>query len=386
MSGIKVGRPGVMRDLNKNIILNIVRKKKVSKIELSRLSGLNPSTVTNVMGELLLEKKIEYCGKGENNKNGGPKPDMYKLNAQNHFFIGVDIFRKGIKGVVLDLEESIVAKDFIDARSYESPGISGAIVCLIENLLEKGGLTVDKIVAATISVAALVDTNGKKIIATNIPELRALDMGQICGALPGARIYMDNDINLLLTGYIFDKGSSPENALCVGIRSGIGLGIITNGKIVRGKSGMSGDLSHYYANGSKRCKCGNIGCFDTILGEDALVELLCGYLQNKEATIENLYEILSRGDARLISLIEKPFGQLAIFIGGLVQLFNPTHILIGGEIFNYCERLFDYIVSSSSGYYNAGSFERENFIKIHLEDETIARCAGKYAIDEYFRL
>jgi len=380
MSEIKVGRPTVMRNVNKNIILKIIRKKSISKIELSRISGLKPPTVSNIINELLLEDTIEYCGKGDINKNGGPKPDLYKLNNKKHFFVGIDISRKKINGIIVDIEENIIARDFTDIKIDESVSVTKKIVNLINMLLNKSGLQLEKIFSVTISVAALVNVNESKIIESDIPELNGFDIKQLKESLASVEVYLDNDINLLLMGYNF------ENALCIGIRSGIGLGIITNGTIIRGEKGVSGNLNHYYANGDKLCKCGNIGCFETVLGEEALIELLSDYLKNDNVTIQDFYDTLLRNDTELISRVEKSLYQLAVFIGRMIQIFNPTHILIGGEIFYYCERLFDYIVSSSSEFYNHRAFDKDNFIKIQFQDETIANCAARYAVNEYFKL
>src|SRR5690554_5653269 len=113
----RVGKPTLLKNLNKQVVLNIIRSRKtISKIEISRISDLKPPTIANIVNEFLEEDLIVYAGKGSSNKKGGPRPVLYEINPGGRYFIGMDINVKGVIGVILDLDGKIVHQKTVESK------------------------------------------------------------------------------------------------------------------------------------------------------------------------------------------------------------------------------------------------------------------------------
>ena len=177
-------------------------------------------------------------------------------------------------------------------------------------------------------VGAVIGTNGK------IPNYEGAQIKRDMEAAFGVPVFALNDANAAALGECFaGRAKGVQNVLMVTLGTGVGGGIVLGGRIFGGTRGIAGELGHFtlYQDGP-RCPCGKRGCFESYAATTALVR------RAKEATGEaemNGRIVFSRaadGDQALLAVLSAWIDDIAAGISGLVHIFNPQMVLIGGGV------------------------------------------------------
>jgi N-acetylglucosamine repressor len=385
MSYLKTGKPSSMRELNKRIVLDIIKKRKyISKIELSRISGLKPPTISNIFNDLLKENLIIYHGKGENNINGGPKPDLYKVNCESRYFIGIDVNVVGIQAVIIDLEANVVQSTYIKACYESQERLTEGLKFIISNLVNKSKVDIELMEGIGIALQGMVDGNTGIIKASNINVLNNYDIKEILEKEFSIKVYVDNDISTLAIGQSFtaSKGSEIKNALCLGVRQDLGLGIVIDNKLYRGSDGMSS----------------NVLCFESAKGNHNIEQDVKKFIFNEknfdfsrlnsnsaeDIDIKKICYAIQKNDRNVIDIVKKTFFDLGTLGGTLIQLFNPDCFMVCSEFFNYNNELYEYMISVIRNTYKSFPYKEVLFVKLPYEDDTIACCAANHILKEFY--
>jgi glucokinase-like ROK family protein len=167
---------------------------------------------------------------------------------------------------------------------------------------------------------------------------------------PTSSVVVDNDVNVMALGEIYQGcGKGIDNLIFIKIGTGIGAGIVCEGKIYRGASGCAGDIGHICVDkNGPICHCGNKGCLEAIAAGPAIAERALQAAQaGKSSIIMNLYEknghllqaedvgnASREGDALAIEVIRESGQYIGDVLAGLVNYYNPEMIVIGGGVSN----------------------------------------------------
>jgi predicted NBD/HSP70 family sugar kinase len=159
---------------------------------------------------------------------------------------------------------------------------------------------------------------------------------------------VDNDVNIMALGeYYAGEKINPDSFIFVKIGTGIGAGIISNGKIHRGDTGCAGDIGHICVDkNGPICRCGNKGCLEAIAGGLAIAERATAAAQNNESAIlvkhmaenggilraEDVGLAQREGDWVSAEIIQYSGKMIGEALAGLVNFFNPSHIILGGGV------------------------------------------------------
>jgi len=170
------------------------------------------------------------------------------------------------------------------------------------------------------------------------------------------RVVVDNDANAAAWAtYILETGRKAKNLLCITLGTGVGSGLILNGRIYHGASGSAGEIGHMTLDPQgQRCKCGNYGCLETYIGSSYIVEKAVREIRKGEKSLikkiaggnwdsitpETIQTAALRGD-RLARRIWKEAGErLGIALSGVINLLNPGVIVFGGGVAKAGELIF----------------------------------------------
>ena len=187
-----------------------------------------------------------------------------------------------------------------------------------------------------VSATGQVDDRAGAVIGTNgkIPHYEGAQINRDMEAAFGVPVFALNDANAAALGECFaGRAKGVQNVLMVTLGTGVGGGIVLGGKIFGGTRGIAGELGHFtlYQDGP-RCPCGKRGCFESYAATTALVR------RAKEATGEadmNGRIVFSRaadGDQAMLAVLSAWIDDIAAGISGLVHIFNPQMVLIGGGV------------------------------------------------------
>lgn len=307
---------------NRNMITELlIRKAPVSRIELSKMTGLSKMTVTNIINELSEEGIIENAG--SENTALGRKPMALKIKKASKIFPGIYISRNYLYAVAGDLCGNLLYEERIEAPKNKQR-LKSAIYILLDDIISNFGS--EKICAIGISSIGPLDfKNGIILNPPNFYGIKNVEIKKDLEKRYSYPVYVDKDMNsCALAEWLFGKAKNISDYIYLGVTNGIGAAIISADKLYRGADGFCGEIGHITVdlNGEK-CSCGNIGC----------LEMYASIKNNDFSELEKKCEYLSSG---LVTL---------------VNLFDPSVIYLGHDIARVGERAAEILNKKITGKY-----------------------------------
>ncbi|MFZ5924334.1 MAG: ROK family protein [Bacillota bacterium] len=236
--------------------------------------------------------------------------------------------------------------------------VVGGIAALISRLITDLGLERGLLTGVGVGVPGLVDAeNGivrrsPNFVGWEDVPLSAMLEERIC-----APVVIDHDVRMITRGeWAWGAGRGARNFICVTLGTGIGMGIVADGRIYAGAHGNAGELGHVTADLSgPRCGCGNLGCVEKLCAGPAIAEIArkrieegaesaVSQLQDGRANhidAETVFRAAKLGDAIATSIIDTVCELLGSVIAGAVLMLDPERVIVGGGIADAGDVLFD---------------------------------------------
>ena len=333
-------------------LVDLVRKRgEFTKADLVTYTDYSRTKITNCI-DSLLNKKIIIANK-DTEYSGGRRSKTFSLNGRLGLVAGVDIGATSIDLGIADFSGKLFARYMEPASVKDGPiKILGRACSLLEKILKDNNLSNEKVKGIGIGVPGPVDFSVGNLISP--PIMPGWDSYPIIHTVqqwfPAANVVVDNDVNVMALGEISQgAGNGVDNLIFVKIGTGIGAGIICEGKIYRGSNGCAGDIGHIGVNSSDTlCPCGNKGCLETVaagpaIAERSLKEALAGnspillkhYEKNGNIlNAEDVGNAVREGDPLAIEVIRESGQLIGDVLASLVNFYNPEMIVIGGGVSN----------------------------------------------------
>ena len=262
--------------------------------------------------------------------------------------IGIDVGGTNVKLALVSTEGKILYSDTIPTRT--EMGFEYTINSMkqaISNLMKETKTTKDDIEGIGFGFPGQIDCkNGIVRLAPNIPGWVNVPIAEIMEKEFGIPTRVDNDVRCAALGELnFGAGVGCENLICITVGTGIGSGLIINGKLVRGASNAAGEIGHIKLemNGGPLCGCGDRGCLEAYASGPSIVSMAEEYISGGKSTKYremaspdiNPYivsEAAKQGDpvARKIFTIMGEY--IGVGLASVVNLLNPEKIIIGGGV------------------------------------------------------
>lgn len=354
---IQVGSFQGMKSLNKSAILNVVRQHGlISRAEIAKLTKLTPPTVTNLVGELIDTKLVIETDLGES--TGGRKPILLSINSSAFHVVGVYAGPKKVKAVVATLDGNVVNQ--VEAKYEVNPVAEQFLKTLadvIEKVIEGANPKMESILGIGVGMHGLVDSEeGVSIFAPHL-NFRNIAIKEYLEQKFDLPVEVENDIRAQAIGESwFGQGKCVPNFILFRVGTGVGAGIILDHQLYRGTSYTAGEIGHTTIdiNGPK-CSCGNYGCLETMVGGAALA----GRAQQAiRLGKKSILEEMCQGDIELIDgkmlylaarkedqvakdVLEDTGRYLGIGIANLINILNPSLIILSGGVLGSADFLMD---------------------------------------------
>lgn len=345
MSNSFLGRiDGKNSVLKKQILKLCINEGDYSLADLSKELNTSIPTITKLVGELIEDGFVKEVGKVDT--NGGRRPSVYGLNPSAGYFVGVDIRRKyfnyavtDFKGTLIDFHEKV---DFAVQNSEES--FRELCRCL-KPLLEESGVDSEKVLAYGFNLTGRVNNETGYCFTYFLGEDKPI--ASVLEDEMGKPVFVDNDSRAMTYGeYICGVANDEKNMLFINISWGLGMGMIMDGKLSYGKSGFSGEVGHFtLLNNNQVCHCGKTGCLETGASGLAIYRIFMEKLQagrnsilsakhnkGEKIHIEEIIDAVQEEDVLAIEVIEEIGTTLGMAIAGLINIFNPELIVLGGNV------------------------------------------------------
>ncbi len=271
--------------------------------------------------------------------------------------IGVDIGGTNIKIALVDREGKIVYSNTTPTRAemgyeYTINNIKQAI----KDLMKETNEDKNSIEAIGFGFPGQIDyVEGKVLILPNLPGWVNVPFRKIMEEEFDIPTYLDNDVRCAALGELnYGAGIGAKNLICITVGTGIGSGIILNGKLVRGASNVAGEIGHIKMTmeDGPLCGCGDYGCFEAYASGPNIVAMAKEYLKGgksakfKELATEELspYVVAQaalQGDVVAIQIFKKMGEIIGLGLTSVINLLNPEKIIIGGGVADAGDIFFD---------------------------------------------
>jgi glucokinase-like ROK family protein len=358
-------RPAKSRPLKAPILLSgdeaevmrsLARQERISRSEISSVTGWSKAKTSQEIRGLIGKGFLVEVGEGAS--QGGRKPRLLRLNDQLGYLVGLDIGATSIDLALADVGGKVIRRLSEPADVRQPPDLFfNRCSELILELAVLQGCRADQILGIGVGVPGPVDFSHAVLVAPPLmPEWENFPIRDfIQHTFPAAYVVVDNDVNIMALGeQRAGDGTGIDHFIFIKIGTGIGAGIVSNGKIHRGSTGCAGDIGHICVDKQGPvCRCGNTGCLEAMAAGPAITEkalqasrngLSPLLLQMKETNggflrPEDVNAACRDGDRAALEIIRSSGQMIGDVLAGLVNFFNPSHIFIGGGISNFGNHL-----------------------------------------------
>lgn len=332
--------------LKKDIICYYINNGDDTLADLGKELNFSVPTVTKMVGELIEDGIVMDFGKMET--PGGRRPNIYGLNQSSGYFIGVDISQKRVHIGLINFKGDLIDEQMDISFEEAHPHERFERLCeIIEDFMSYTVVPKDKILSIGINISGRVNPQTGHSYSFFYFDERPLT--EMFEEKLGIDVSIDNDSRAMAYGeYIKGRVQAEKNIIYVNVGWGLGLGIIVNGQLYYGKSGFSGEFGHITAFENEiLCHCGKKGCLETEASGSALYRKFLEKLHNgqsslltqqkeneDEITLNDIIDVALQEDILAIELIEEVGNTLGKHVAGLINLFNPELVIIGGTLAN----------------------------------------------------
>ena len=323
----------LMRQMNRSLVLNTIRLKgPISRAQIARETGLSAATVSGLVTKLIENDLV--LEREEGHSSGGRRPVLISLNPSGGYVIGIKLMEDHLIAALTNLEANVVDsmnKPFVSTKPDK---VIQVIADGVAHLLSKNEIPSSKLFGVGVGLAGIMDQETGILRLSPIFGWKGLPLGKMIKEKLNVPVFIDNDVNTVtLTEKWFGVARDIDHFLTVTVGRGVGLGIMTNGRLYRGRGG-AGEFGHVVVDPEGNlCSCGKRGCLETYIADPSLLKKAMANpnIGLKVNTIEGLRELAGSGDPAAVAIYEEAGDMLGRWLANLINLFDPQMIILTGE-------------------------------------------------------
>jgi glucokinase len=260
------------------------------------------------------------------------------------FIISVDLGGTNLKVAILDLKYKFIDKEVLSTQRFrKKENLISAICYSVNSIIENNKLRKKDILGLGLGLPGPVDEKAGIVhFFPNIPGWREVNLKNILEKRLRLPVFLDNDAKLMaLAEYRLGHAAGFKNALCITLGTGVGGGIIIEGRLYRGENNAAGEIGHVPVNEKgPRCNCGGNACLEAYIGNNRILRE-ARKIFRRDISLEELSALAQRHNKRALNIWLKVARQLGIALAGAVNLLNLDVIVIGGGVANAGPVLFN---------------------------------------------
>lgn len=345
-----------VKNLNKHAALDLIRfsPSGISRIELSRELGLTRAAITAIVGDLI---KAGLVRETNGQFSRGRRAIALEINPQGGLVVGVDIGATHVTLVLADYLAHVMDEVEASLDIFQGPQVCLPFVDqFLRSWLNELGINLAQITAIGVGVPGPIVTDAGMV--SGPPIMPGWDLFPIREWLEkawGCPVTLGNDAEFGALGeWAFGAGRGVDNLVYIKVGTGIGAGLLIDGQIYRGTTGCAGEIGHVtIEENGPLCTCGNRGCLEALAGGRAIAQkAIFAIKAGARTTLSELpsVEAISamdviaaarKGDHLSQKLVQEAGYYLGTALANLINLFNPTKIVIGGGVAQVGDLLLD---------------------------------------------
>ncbi|HWQ53777.1 MAG TPA: ROK family protein [Bryobacteraceae bacterium] len=332
---------------DKRVIEAVVRRfGPISRSRIHELTDISTSATSVLVRELMDEGRLLETGRAANGKGTGRNEVLLELDEDFRFIAAVEFDEENVMAGVLNMHPAI--RNTVSEPANLHGGVDGLVNQLVSctrKVLEKAGLETSSLLGIGIADPGLVDSRrGVTVTSSTIDFWNQVPLQEIFEKEFGVPALVQSKTRAkTVAERVLGAGEMLDSMVYVDYGVGIGAGLILDGKLLLGERGAAGEFGHTHAlAGGPACLCGSYGCLEAVAGAravEARMRRLIAQGGNSQAlalaggdpgniTVWNILEASSRGDKVSSNIVAEVAGYLGVGLADLINLFNPSVIVL----------------------------------------------------------
>ncbi|MNB84432.1 Glucokinase [compost metagenome] len=281
------------------------------------------------------------------------------MQKVERYVVGIDLGGTKIAAALFDSKGTVLKRELMEtAGARTAKEVVQRMIDMIRSVSEGRPLTG----VGLASPGAVNSQDGIVIHGTNLPEWDNVPLKHWMESELGVEVKVVNDANAAAWGeYVRGAGKGADNMVYVTFSTGIGAGIVIDGKLLLGKNSFAGELGHNIIdpNGTE-CSCGRFGCWEVFASGTAIRDMALRSMEGRPSMITELaningekitsrhvFEAMALNDAVAVEVIDRSIHYMALGLANAVHTFNPDRIVIGGGVSKAGDLLFPALVEKT---------------------------------------
>ncbi len=381
----------LIKEINQFNILNTIRSKKsISRVELAQITGQSRASVTNITARLI-ENNLIYEKEVKDSNQRGRRRIMLALNADAAYVVGIKVSAFMISCAVTDMQADIRSSIDLPVRTSNKP------VEFIADLIEEGvsycisqaGLTPSMISGIGTGIPGLIDRKQGIDHWTLFFQKDNVPLRELLQKKFDIPVWVGNDANAVtLAHQWFGHGRNIDNYIVVTIEDGVGMGIVVNGQLYTGATGMAGEFGHVVMRpGGNRCRCGKRGCLEAYVSNFSVISQAADILKIDRTVlkIDQVIRSAHDGNEEIREIFNVAGEILGTGLSGLIQILNPKRIIFSGRGVESGVLLFDPMEKQLKALTHSTVLDNVELVIQKFCDTDWARGAASLALQELYK-
>lgn len=342
-----------LKTLNQYRILNTIRiAETISRTEIADIIGHSRATVTNITARMI-ENGLIYEKKVKGSTARGRNRILLAINPKAAYVVGVKVSAFRIGCVVTDILANIRSSIVMPVRTNKRPVefVADLIEEAVRHCINEAGLHLKQISGIGIGLPGLVDSREGISYWSPLYQKGPTTLKALIQERFNIDTFVDNDANTVTLAQLWSgKGKGINNFIVITIEDGLGMGVVIDGELHRGSNGFAGELGHYVIEpDGALCRCGKKGCYEAYISNfgilNAAKNLAVDGAWNCDSREQLTYEEVLKQALSGNRVLRNVFGLAGKYLGqalsGLMQIFNPSKIIITGNGIRAGEMMFN---------------------------------------------
>jgi glucokinase-like ROK family protein len=325
-----------LRSVNRDRVIGALRRSEgLSQADLARATGLSRTTVSSLVAELKADGQVREVAVVRPGRRGGRPALQLMLEEGRRAVIGIDFGHTHVVVAIAEPGPRILAerRSELDV-DHDARAALDEAARLVDEVIAETGIDRAELIGLGMGVPGPVDRARGTVGSTTIlPAWTGLQIADEIGQRLGLRVGIDNDANLgALAELTWGAGRGCSDFAYIKAATGVGAGLVVDGRPLRGVSGTAGEIGHLTLHeGGALCYCGNRGCLETVASGASVLRLVNADSEPPLTTHE-VIQLALGGDVRCRRAIADAGREIGVAVAGLCNLLNPQRVIVGGVL------------------------------------------------------
>ncbi|HET8655407.1 MAG TPA: ROK family transcriptional regulator [Longimicrobiaceae bacterium] len=327
------------REINRRIVLNLVREHQpISRAELARRMDVGRGKVSLLVNELIEAGEILEGEFGESTR--GRKPKMLYVRTHDRLVIAIDVRFSRTYVMLSDFAGHQIALETFDTV-FDVGALVGEMAARVKRLVRAHGAS-GRIEGIGLVMPGMVDRSTGHVIHSPQLGWHDVNVRDPLAEATGLPVSIENAPIACALAQMW-LGEASNDFVYVTVSDGVGVAIVVDGQVVRGRNDSSGEFGHIRLRpGGTECLCGKLGCWEAYTSNVATLSHYLGYdvpprealhlLREQRISVAELIDRARTGDARALEALKRTGTELGTGLSMVLNALNPAQVFVGGEI------------------------------------------------------